>query len=620
MHTLRRLLSLVVLLPSAVAHAATYIVPSDDVLVGKAHAIVIARALTSYAEDSKEHGIETVTVLSVEDVLKGAWTRGDEIEVRTIGGVLETRVKVVPGAPRFTDGERVLVFLNEFEASNVVTDFALGLFRFETDDTGREVLIREATEIHGWNTDGSVHHEARRDAGLFLTYVRGIARHLPAKGEYTVEPRPLVGDAPRKSRGLLPLISNVCSPCTVTQYTMSSAANETDDGMRWNVFPGAANYNKGNNASNATNNGTDAITGAFSNWNSDAMSNTNLVLATFTANTNGITDAADGVSNVSFEKDLPGNDFSCMGGGLLGLGGIQATSGASTVNGEDFFNVTEADATMNQGVNACIPGSLSQANFTAAVTHEVGHTLGFRHSNENRNVFAPPVACTTQPTYDCSNDAIMTAVVTYGALKTWDISAVRAVYPGGAPPAAPTGVVATATSTSSITVTWTPVGGATSYEVDRRAPGGAFTLVGSPGAPPFNNNTGLSADTAYLYRVRAVNGGGTSANSASDLATTIMFTDDPFAVGTTLVKATHLSQLRTAVTTVRAQALVGAPAFTDSASAGVTIKAVHITELRTQLDAAMSVLGLTTGGYTDGALGGVTVKAVHFQQLANRVK
>jgi hypothetical protein len=52
----------------------------------------------------------------------------------------------------------------------------------------------------------------------------------------------------------------------------------------------------------------------------------------------------------------------------------------------------------------------------------------------------------------------------------------------------------------------------------------------------------------------------------------------------------------------------------------VLVKAVHITELRSQLDAAMTGLGLTTGGWTDGGLSGVAIKAIHFQEIRNRVK
>ena len=191
-------------------------------------------------------------------------------------------------------------------------------------------------------------------------------------------------------------------------------------------------------------------------------------------------------------------------------------------------------------------------------------------------------------------------------------------YQGGATaPPAPTGVNATATSTTQVQVTWNAVTGATSYQVYRRNPGGSFALRGTSVTTSFNDTA--SANTAYLYRVRAVNVAGSSGDSASDLATTVIFTDDPLSAGV-VVKAVHLSQLRTAVSAVRAQASLGSVTYIDAASPGVIVKAVHITELRTFLDQAMSALGLTTGGWTDASLTGVRIKATHVQQIRNRVK
>ena len=188
---------------------------------------------------------------------------------------------------------------------------------------------------------------------------------------------------------------------------------------------------------------------------------------------------------------------------------------------------------------------------------------------------------------------------------------------GEVAPAAPTGVTATATSSTQVQVTWNAVTGATSYQIYRRDPGGVFSLRGTSLTTSFNDTA--SANTAYLYRVRAVNAGGSSGDSASDLATTVIFTDDPLTAGV-VIKAVHLAQLRTAVNAVRAQASLGAATYTDAATAGVIVKAVHITELRAALDQAMSALGLTTGGWTDASLTGVPVKATHVQQIRNRVK
>lgn len=68
--------------------------------------------------------------------------------------------------------------------------------------------------------------------------------------------------------------------------------------------------------------------------------------------------------------------------------------------------------------------------------------------------------------------------------------------------------------------------GATSYEIDRRATGGGFIRIAAPSVNSFSDTT-VTAGQSYLYRVRAANASGTSGNSASAIATTMMFTNDP---------------------------------------------------------------------------------------------
>ena len=80
---------------------------------------------------------------------------------------------------------------------------------------------------------------------------------------------------------------------------------------------------------------------------------------------------------------------------------------------------------------------------------------------------------------------------------------------------APTGVSATAASSSSITVSWTAVTGALSYKVYR-----AGSEITSGVTSTSYTNTGLSASTTYSYTVAAVNADGTTAQSSSASATT----------------------------------------------------------------------------------------------------
>lgn len=84
-----------------------------------------------------------------------------------------------------------------------------------------------------------------------------------------------------------------------------------------------------------------------------------------------------------------------------------------------------------------------------------------------------------------------------------------------APPLAPTGLTATAASSSQINLSWTAVTGATSYKIYR---GGV--LISSPTTTSFSD-TGLAAGTSYSYYVKASNAGGDSVASSTASATTI---------------------------------------------------------------------------------------------------
>ncbi|HEX7192826.1 MAG TPA: hypothetical protein VF381_14755, partial [Thermoanaerobaculia bacterium] len=379
-------------------------------------------------------------------------------------------------------------------------------------------------------------------------------------------------------------------------------------------------------------NGDAAINNAFSQWNSP--SSAGYVYATTTSNSNGIFESPDGVNNLVFEKDMSAHGisaYSCATGGILGLGGIQsANSDASNmVNGETFFANTEGDVSMNQGLNTCLGGGqLSQGNFLSAVTHEFGHTLGLRHADKSRDNSQP---CTNFPAYDCASSAIMTAVVTNnlnGVLTAWDTRAITALYPATAF-AAPTGVTATASSTTSVTISWNAVSGVisnvTPYSVSRTSDKTNYSVVCTATAPTVTcNDTTATAGTAYLYKVRA---GSAGTLSSPDLATTVIFTDPTLTGGTTPPKTTHITELRTAVDAVRKLANGGVAnpfSYTDSTLTGGTtpIKAVHITDLRTALDSARSTLGLSALSYTDSTItvNSTPVKAAHITELRNGVQ
>ena len=186
---------------------------------------------------------------------------------------------------------------------------------------------------------------------------------------------------------------------------------------------------------------------------------------------------------------------------------------------------------------------------------------------------------------------------------------------------APTGVVATATSTTSVNVAWSAVAGANNYHVFRSTSmSGPYTDLGPTPSLALTDG-GLNANTTYLYRVQAANATILSGLSIFDPATTTMFTDDPLTVGP-VVKKDHVNELRAAVAAMRIAAGLSPATFTDvPANAGTAVKARHILELRTAVDQARATLGLTAGVWTDPAVTATTpIRAAQITALRNSVK
>jgi hypothetical protein len=178
--------------------------------------------------------------------------------------------------------------------------------------------------------------------------------------------------------------------------------------------------------------------------------------------------------------------------------------------------------------------------------------------------------------------------------------------------AAPANVVAIANGTTAVNVSWSAVAGASHYEISRSFNGNAYASIGTTTALSLLDSS-VSANTTYLYRVRAVNASAVaSPYSNPDAATTIVFSED------TIVRAVHFTQLRTAVNAMRASAGLAALAGDATIATGMVIRASHLTALRTGLNEARAAIGLSTLAYTDTTP--TVVKLVHVQELRNGVR
>lgn len=99
----------------------------------------------------------------------------------------------------------------------------------------------------------------------------------------------------------------------------------------------------------------------------------------------------------------------------------------------------------------------------------------------------------------------------------------------------------------------------------------------------------------------------------------LSFTDNPLVVGTTTIKAVHITELRTAINTLRVRYGLAAANWTDPTltAATTTIKAAHLTEMRTALSEAYVASGRAAPTYASATItaGTTTLTAARITEL-----
>lgn len=126
------------------------------------------------------------------------------------------------------------------------------------------------------------------------------------------------------------------------------------------------------------------------------------------------------------------------------------------------------------------------------------------------------------PTHTYNTEGTFSVILTItdddGLIDTADL-----VITVTAPPSAPTGLSANAVSESQIDLVWTDTAGTESgFKIERSLDGSTWSQITTVGANSTGfNDTGLSASTAYSYRVSAYNAYGDSAYSNIATATTL---------------------------------------------------------------------------------------------------
>lgn len=393
--------------------AATFLVPDDATLVRASRAVAIVTAGESHVRRAPAGWLETVTPMHVDEAVKGPIATGATIEVTELGGTLGDLAYVVPGAPRYAPGERALLFLEtngrgEWAAKNM----AVGKFSFAGD-----LLVRDAGELTGWDVNGSAHREPLRRAEAFLAFVRATARGEAASNDYL---------APAATHLATAEASIATNATTIGSYLIQQTFAAGTHGIRWTQFP--QTFLSHGSQPGALNGGLTAAQRGLAVWTSDPSSDIVYQYGGTTSTSKGLgSGESDGINSMQFNDpldEIPGS-FQPQNGATLAVGGAWISSTTHTFGGETFYTIVEADLIVQNGISGA---GLTGLGFDHVLAHELGHTLGFRHSDD------PPAGGTFSSTALMNSTVDFNNDTTGAQLQAWDREAVAAVYGAGGPP------------------------------------------------------------------------------------------------------------------------------------------------------------------------------------------
>ena len=481
------------LLTPLAARATTIVMPTDEQLVAKSPVIVSGLVLSTNPA-LVDGTIWTETRIAVSRAIKGQ--TASTITVRELGGIEGDHVTKIYGAPEFTPGERVLLFLTPAAGGAYrVMDLFTGKFAEGKSLDGRRLWLRHDLSQNVTFLDANLRpaepRNIQRDAAGFEEFLAARVAGQPAGSDYAIE-NPVLESEDGGGR-IRP------------DFTLISGPNV----YRWSRFDQnqyATWYHVGTQPGYAGN-GVTELQNGMSTWTSygDAK-----ILYTYAGQLPG---GSGGNRNEVYFNDPLGaiaGTWNPATGGTVGLGGYNGTGPGGMWNAPfaaeghpagatHAYEITEGLMHIQDGVSPS--KNISSAVLAEIIAHEFGHTLGFGHS--------------------ASNVALMYASVTgLGAsLRDDDRLAARWLYPNGGgngnptAPAAPSNLAA-APSGSNVDLSWTDNANNETTQTIHLAQGsGAFVNVGSVGANATAVRlTGLAAG-AYRAYVVASNSAGSSPQS-----------------------------------------------------------------------------------------------------------
>ncbi|HEX3071666.1 MAG TPA: DUF4214 domain-containing protein [Thermoanaerobaculia bacterium] len=356
-------------------------------MTDRSDAVVVATVRDAASHVRADGYVVTDYRLEVEETLKGA--AAGTITVSEIGGRSGDRFTFISDSASYTPGEHVLVFLKKRgDGTYFTTSMAMGKFSFTRNASGEAVVTRDVAELRD---------DPARLSSEFERFVQG-----KTTAAYTTKLTPI-------ATAFHPVPNAVASAYTLTGcgagcFPVRVQGGESGGGL---VFQSTGTL--------GSIDGPGGITNAAAAWTSDPDSG--VVLSYSTVAPGSSAPNADDGKNVVY-LGYTGADSGVCDGGMactIGVGNF-----THTYKGETFISISDADILVHPGITA--------AQYAALITHEVGHAIGLRHSDQGT---------------PSSSSAIMTSSVNaaFGFnLQAWDHEAVSYVYGNGPACIAPTSV------------------------------------------------------------------------------------------------------------------------------------------------------------------------------------